>query len=394
MKKIFKLSLILSNLMVMINADSYSDATSIFKNFKSSVSVTSQNGVAYTNGGFFDSLSNKTIQPLPYITNRVITTKLSGYEIGDKSQFFNLITVSLKKIGNKYKLDSKPIGMWYYLYDKDTSTKIPNTYRWFPPGNQIKIEQYFIPNSYRNVKVVYELCSKLKIGESKDDSTSLIPAENANKYNLYNYAECISFNHKNYCSKPNETGKCIRKFESTDNFAIRARYFQITMDNEAYENENIKNVDIKTILYSTPVYSKIDTNYNNNSDNIKIDIDAESGRAFAPIYNFIIENGEAKDKNVKYLKYPNADVIRFVFSEKLNGKEFAAVDEKDFLAGEETEDELLIKGESNKITIKSKDSVRYWPGVGINDGNNEPEKNTNEIGRNKNIDRIYHRMNW
>ena len=394
MKKIFTLSLILSNLVVMINANPYSDATSIFNNFTSSLSVTIQDGVAYTNGGFFDSLSNKTIQPLPDITNRVITTKLTGYDINDKNQSFNLVTLSLKKNGDKYQLESKPIGMWYYLYDKDTSTKIPNTDKWFPPGNQFSIDEYFIPNSYRNVHVVYELCSKLKIGESKDDSTSLIPAENANKYNLYNYAECQIGTTKNYCSNPDETDKCIRKFESTDGFAIRARYFQITMNNEAYENENIKNVDIKTILYSMPAYSKIDTNYNNNSDNIKIDIDAESGRAFAPIYNFIIENGEAKDKNVKYLKYPNADVIRFIFSEKINGREFAAIDEKDFLAGEETEDELLIKGESNKITIKSKDSVRYWSGIGINDGNNEPEKNTNEIGRNKNIDRIYHRMNW
>jgi hypothetical protein len=148
-------------------------------------------------------------------------------------------------------------------------------------------------------------------------------------YTLYAYDDCLSpgNNSEMECSSITDMTqeKCIRKFYSSDNFAIRPDHFAISGTGVNKADDNISFISIKAVDES----NNPTNGYNESSSDLNLSVtDANSSANIGNLdYSFDFENGVA---DIDHIKYSEVGLIRLNLSE-INGSEFAKVDEDDTL---------------------------------------------------------------
>jgi hypothetical protein len=165
-----------------------------------------------------------------------------------------------------------------------------------------------------------------------------------------------------------------------DNFAIKPK-FNIPAHQPVKKNHNI-DLNITVVDGNGNVY----TDYNKISDDLNFEVESTIGeRVYSLMYDFRIVDGVIDEK---YIRYPEANTLKFTLSEVANGEEFAKVDIKDT-----PDEQRLIKGVSPEIVITTTYS-HYYAGQGTGESENSPSKMTYTSEIKSKTDRVYHKLGW
>ena len=166
---------------------------------------------------------------------------------------------------------------------------------------------------------------------------------------------------------------------STDDFAVRPKQFNISADSSVFVGKPLK-IDITT----TGENGKISTNYNANDINLNTTITDPKTHLS---YYFDIVNGKLAHHRFYFSKA--SDDVKIDINEKV-GQEWAIVDSDD------TSDDrrLISKGESNSIKVN--ETSKSWAGVSTGDKANNPSTKTitSDIRNNSNRNLKFRKVNW
>jgi hypothetical protein len=165
-----------------------------------------------------------------------------------------------------------------------------------------------------------------------------------------------------------------------DNFAIKPK-FNIPPHQPIKKNHNI-DLNITVVDGNGDVY----TGYSRISDDLNFEVETTIGERVYPLmYDFRIVDGVIDEK---YIRYPEANKLKFTLSEIANGEEFAKVDIDDT-----PDEQRLIRGVSPEIEIYTTSS-HYYAGKGTGESENSPSKMTYTSEIKSKTDRVYHKLGW
>jgi hypothetical protein len=270
--------------------------------------------------GSFDAWDNDSNHN---INDRNITTKIVNKEF--TLRIASIKDGEMKKQPKEGSYPKKDITIKYALVDNNNNNVNITSYEDFDASSSAKITPSFtISKAYKNVYVQFKICSDFN--------------DIKNKYNVYAYESC-----SNECTpSDSKEEKCIRKFYSSDNFAIRPDHFAVNVDtSKKYKAGNtISDISIKAVDASgNNVF-----NYNELSDDLNLKVVDDKITASNVDYSFTFNNGNA---DIDYIKYPEVGYIELNLSEKV-GSEFAKVDEDDT---PNTTQRLITSGSSEPFKV-------------------------------------------
>ena len=169
--------------------------------------------------------------------------------------------------------------------------------------------------------------------------------------------------------------------QSSDNFAIRPDHFEVTLPSNIHANIPAKiTVEVKNAS------GDIITNYNNSSANLKVIFKDKDGNPVDAQYSFDIRNGKGTGK--------------VIFSNPVEGVTVSIEDEHfaDIDKDDTPEDKRIAKTDSPSSSTSnvSNGGSKYWAGVGTNEKENTPTKNTinSDIKQNVKKDLHFQKMGW
>jgi len=189
------------------------------------------------------------------------------------------------------------------------------------------------------------------------------------------------------CSGNTKTTITSHEENSTDDFAVRPKQFNISADSTAFVGK-----PIKVNLNATGEDGNISTNYNADDMDLNTEvIDAITGTVNTNVdlsYFYNIKNGKI-DRYRFFFTKPTKNDVKIQISEKL-GKEWAIVDADDT----DGTHRLISKGESNSITVN--ETSKNWAGVGTGEKENSPTNKTiqSDIRDNVNRNLKFNKMSW
>ena len=170
--------------------------------------------------------------------------------------------------------------------------------------------------------------------------------------------------------------------ESSDSFAIRPDHFKVTIPSHIKANVAVP-INIEVLNAK----NEIITNYDNSSTNLKLTFKDSSEHDIKALYMFDINNGIGKGKVV----FPEAveDVTITVEDEH-----FADIDKDD--TDEDDRKVLTDALDSLNSSSVASNGSKYWAGVGTNEVENKPTKNTinSDIKQNISKDLHYQKIGW
>jgi len=230
-----------------------------------------------------------------------------------------------------------------------------------------------VHNSYKNLLVHFIY----KIYKTRDKKVSC-------KSNAYKLADKHNKYMINYPTKECHIIQTIlqntRQENSTDNFAVRPKEFQVYVDNNITLVEKPLKINITAIGEN----GIVSTNYNESDIYLNTNI-TDSNTYLSYFYN--IKNG--KIDNYRFFFTRPSNDVKIQISEKV-GKEWARVDRDDTTNNRR----LIYPGISNSIKIY--ETSKKWAGTAI--GNKVDETSKNSINSNIRINRTqnlkFHKMTW
>jgi len=273
--------------------------------------INNQNNI-YTTGPFdaWDTDHN--------ISDRNITTKIVGKE-------FNLTIASINKDNNA--TEKKPgIVVKYALVSNEGNL---SGWRDFNATNNETITaSYTINKADKNVSVMFKVCANYI----------------EKKYILKPYNNC--HNECNPNDKANEV--CLRKFKSSDDFAIRPAKYKVLEPNQKLIAGKDINITVQALDYN----GNLINDFNFTSAPVELNITDALGcktgilnkpSSLQTTLNFI--NGEAN----LTLNYSEVGDLNISVKEYKNGFEYARTDENDSIdsSGNVETNEILLIGEGN-----------------------------------------------
>jgi hypothetical protein len=201
------------------------------------------------------------------------------------------------------------VDIRYALFDNNSKTNITTDEPFYVFEKEKNVSFPKISKAYKDVSVQFKVCADY---------------DGAN-YTLYPYEVCSVNGECSSNEEQTSNSPCIRKFYSSDNFAIRPDHFAVNVDtSKKYKAGNtISDISIKAADESN---NSVD-NYNELSDNLNLSaIDFNSNANIPNVdYSFIFNNGNAV---INHIKYPEVGYIELNLSEKA-GSEFAKIDKDD-----------------------------------------------------------------
>jgi hypothetical protein len=187
---------------------------------------------------------------------------------------------------------------------------------------------------------------------------------------------------ENPCSTSNEA--YISK--SSDSFAIRPAHFRVHLPSHIKQN-----IPVPVKIEVVDSKGNIIENYNNSSANLDVTFSPNVKAQYA----FDIVNGKGSG-TVKFLEAVNGVKM------EVSDPHFADIDKDDTSSNNRTVDTDTTKStnsdDSSSTTsdVSSHNPSKYWAGVGTNESENNPTKNTidSDIRQNTTKDLHYKRMGW
>jgi hypothetical protein len=171
---------------------------------------------SYTTGPFdaWDTFRN--------INDRNISTKVAAKN-------FNLTIASINDANTATETKNN-IDIKFSLYNENTNSYISSWYDFNASSSATTEQSFNIPNAHKKVKVVFKVCADYS----------------GTDYILYPYDDCNNTdctpNDKNTSNNP-----CLRKFYSSDDFAIRPYAFRVFGKNEYKRAGEEFNLTIKAV---------------------------------------------------------------------------------------------------------------------------------------------------